>query len=514
MSGAAQIETDVLVVGAGPAGLAAAISARDEGADVVVVDENYDIGGHAMVSGGHIHLGGGHSLQAEWGIADDPDSVYRDWTDHHFIDTKYNDRNLVRVFADESAPTFEFLLQNGVRFVAEREDKFDYRLVGQRTVRRVFQTEEWPDPAGIVIPDLGRNGTGLMRAMERSARAKGVEIRCNHRFDSLILGDHDRSVVGAVVETQDAGIRVTTRRGVIIANGGSSGNVAIRRIFDPRLTEMYEHAGAPYSRQSGDGEMAAMSIGASLWGLANQGFGAPLTIIKSEHIGCRWGYKSAKFSPKSPMFDKARATGLTVRDWSDVILVNQRGRRFWSEDDNSQDFIDAALAGTVDSGELNGGGPIWAIFDAAAAQREGWRTEPPFVDPDGYFASGDTIEELAGKIRNRFQDVPIDGETLSATVARYNHLVDIGEDLDFGRANPRHRIETGPFHAAWATPIIHDCMFGLRANASCMVIDLHGRPIPGLFCAGESMGGFGQHGLARCLVFGRVAGRAAARQAS
>src|ERR1700754_2360918 len=75
-----QLSADVVVLGAGAAGLAAAVSARDHGAAVIVVEENFDIGGHAMLSGGRVHLGGGNALQKKFGIQDSPDQVFADWT--------------------------------------------------------------------------------------------------------------------------------------------------------------------------------------------------------------------------------------------------------------------------------------------------------------------------------------------------------------------------------------------------------------------------------------------------
>jgi succinate dehydrogenase/fumarate reductase flavoprotein subunit len=166
------------------------------------------------------------------------------------------------------------------------------------------------------------------------------------------------------------------------------------------------------------------------------------------------------------------------------------------------------------SPKLNGGGPIWAIFDADAVAREKWDPKPPHVDPDGYFASADTIAELAPKIKNEHQKQPMSGAVLEATVNRYNSFVASGTDTDFKKPTPMHKIEKPPFYAAWATPILHDTLTGLRSNTNGQVIDIHGQVIQGLYCSGESQGGFAQHGLARCLVFGRVAGRNAAKGAA
>ena len=80
-------------------------------------------------------------------------------------------------------------------------------------------------------------------------------------------------------------------------------------------------------------------------------------------------------------------------------------------------------------------------------------------------------------------------------------------DEDFAKPRPLHRIATPPFFAAWATPVIHDTRMGLRIDAQCRVVDLRGQVIPGLYCGGESAGGFSQHGLARSLCQGYIAAR-------
>lgn len=104
----------------------------------------------------------------------------------------------------------------------------------------------------------------------------------------------------------------------------------------------------------------------------------------------------------------------------------------------------------------------------------------------------------------------MNGAILQATVERYNSFVDAGEDRDFGKAAPQYKIETPPFCAAWATPVLHDTRAGLRINAKCQVMDMNGQVIPGLYCAGESAGGFNQHGTGRCTTQGYIAGTNAA----
>jgi succinate dehydrogenase/fumarate reductase flavoprotein subunit len=121
-----------------------------------------------------------------------------------------------------------------------------------------------------------------------------------------------------------------------------------------------------------------------------------------------------------------------------------------------------------------------------------------------------TLADLAGKIVMKYQRVPMPPDNLERTVGRYNSFVDSGIDEDFGKPKPLYKIATPPFYAAWATPVIHDTRAGLRINAKCQVIDINGQVIPGLYCDGESAGGFSQHGLARGTCQGYIAARHAA----
>jgi succinate dehydrogenase/fumarate reductase flavoprotein subunit len=316
-------------------------------------------------------------------------------------------------------------------------------------------------------------------------------------------------VLGIIATNEGRAVRIRATKGVLVATGGHSSNVNLRRVFDPRRTEEYQVAGEPYSRQTGDGEIAAMAIGAALWATANQTMEAGIYMSKTAHIGCRWGYNSLHWPPDSPIFDRVRASGLTGVDWQNVILVNQAGRRFWNETAAGYDFFAAAMAYSGNSTKLNGGGPIWAIFDADAVTRQRWDPRPPHVDPE-YFFSGDTLAELARRISNPYQTRPLPAAALQETVTRYNSFVDTGTDADFKKPTPRYKIQTPPFYAAWSTPIIHDSLTGLRTNAKAQVMDIQGQVIPGLYVAGESQGGFAQHGLGRATVFGRIAGREAA----
>lgn len=502
---------DIVIIGAGTSGLAASIRARDNGASVIVVDSNFDIGGHGMLSGGNVVLGGGTSIQKKYNIQDSADQIYLDNTRPDHPLARYNDRDIVRAFADNNLATFDFLIANGVTF-PDSPPVVAGALASAATVPRLQRTTV--APGGLSVSINGRPGSGLVRPLEASARKKGVEFLLLHKMTSIIRESPTSGrVLGIVVTSQGKTLKIGAKKAVIISTGGHSGNVDFRRIFDPRLTEEYQQTGEPWTLQNAEGEQAALAIGASLWGTANQTNEGGAAITKTLHIGCRYGYGSLKWNPESPVFKRAGASGLTVLDWQDVILVNMLGSRFWNEEDDSYDFLAACLGSVVlDGGKSRAGGPIWAVFDSDAVKRERWTPMPPNVDRKGYFFSGDTLAELAGKIKNPYQKRPMPATALEETVARYNSFVESGKDTDFKKPGPKYKIQTPPFYAGWSTPILHDTLAGIRVNAKYQVIDRHAQIIPGLYCTGESASGFAMHGLAKCLVSGYIASGQAAME--
>ncbi|HEY7556376.1 MAG TPA: FAD-dependent oxidoreductase [Candidatus Binatia bacterium] len=559
------LEADVVVIGAGAAGLPAAIKAADGGASVLVVEANYDIGGHAIISGGNVPLGGGTSAQKKYGIEDSPDVVFRDLTDWTIVqpngwpDYRYNDREVMRAFADHCAPTFEFLLENGVKFKDIAPDNQGGHNLGNSAPRENHAF--WTKGAGFESPNA-RPGTGVIRPLENSARAKGVKFLLNYKMTSLVRESSEqktRRVIGITAEytprimpgqstplnsfRSDGNIdstkptmNIRAKKAVILATGGSTSNVHFRRMFDPRLTEVLQVAGEPYTYQDGSGELAAMAIGASLWGFANQILENGDNIRTQRVLGTKYNYMTWEL--EIPIFPLVKATGLSVKDWHDLILVNQVGKRFYDETKgdyphgnvynefnpytpndyrnnasikytpSKYNFFNAAVAMNEYSQPPDySAGPVWAIFDADAVEREKWKVTPPHVDPDGYFFSANTLSELAAAIKNPYQARPMNGATLEATVKRYNSFVDSGADADFEKPAPKYKFQTPPFYAAWSTPLVHDCRNGLRINSKCQVMDMNGQVIPGLYCGGESAGGFNQHGLGRCTTQGFIAGQ-------
>jgi succinate dehydrogenase/fumarate reductase flavoprotein subunit len=565
-------EADVVVVGSGATGMPAAIKARDAGVSVLVVEANYDVGGHAIMSGGNVPLGGGTAAQRAAGIPDSPDTVFSDLTDWTIVqpsgwpDYRYNDRAIMRAFADNSAPTYDFLVANGVTFRPIPPDNVGAHGTGNSAPRENHAF--WTEGAGLASAS-GRGGTGLIRPLEASARAKGVEFLLSYSMTGLIRATSNDGQPGRVIgltakytprilpgETtplqsyrsegnlacSEPTVRIRANKAVILATGGNTSNVNFRRMFDPRLTEVYQVGGEPYTFQDASGELAAMAIGASLWGLGIQGQETGATIRVHRTMATRYNY--FVWDVNSPIFPLVKATGLEPK-WEELIMVNQVGQRFYDEgsgdpahgnvghdiepytpndfrnaaritfNPTAHNYMNAAMAiNEASRGPEFAAGPIWAIFDADTVARYGWTVTLPYVDPDGYFFSAPTLAELAAAITNPYQAQPMDGATLEATVARYNTFVDSGVDEDFGKPRPPYKIQTPPFYAAWATPQVHDARAGLRINAKCQVMDLQGQVIPGLYCGGESAGGFNQHGLGRCTAQGYIAGTHAAAEPS
>jgi len=490
------LEADVIVIGSGAAGIPAAIKAVDNGASVIVVEANYDVGGHAIISGGHMALGGGTSAQKKYDIPDSPETVFSDLTDWSVVqpngtpDFRYNDRAIMRAFADHCATAFEFLLENGVVFADKAPDNQGASTLGNSAMRENHAI--WSKGAGLESPNAA-NGTAVMRPLEASARKKGVRFLLNYKMTSIVREPATAGSAGPVIgitaqynphimpgsttplksflsegniDSTKPSMALRARKAVIVATGGSTSHLEFRRMFDPRLTPEVQVGGEPYSYQDASGELAGLAVGAALWGLNHQALENGATMRAQRALATKYNYTTWKL--ESPIFPLVKATGFNVKDWQDLILVNQVGRRFYDETKgdpphgnhghqvepyvpkdhrnteklgytpHKYNFVHAALAMNEYSEPPDyAAGPQWAIFDADAVAREGWKVVPPYVDPDGYFFSGKTLHELATAIKNEYQAKPMSGEILQATVDRYNSFVDKCVDEDFAKPAPK-----------------------------------------------------------------------------
>lgn len=298
--------------------------------------------------------------------------------------------------------------------------------------------------------------------------------------------------------------------------------------------------------------IAGLKVGANLAGMQQN-----LSYFTTFHISTRLGTRDAYtgMMPGHPTFGYRGSTGVNVGNagFEDFIAVNQVGKRFFNEvrlprrpgpsaypgdggapgqglDHTPLDWrncrkewvrqmynydhgLDAALA--INEGSKPPhyySGPLWAIFDEDAVERNGWELRYPYVADNGYFFKADTIEELAAKIEkdHEFQRVPL--SYLPATVAIWNTYTDADADPDFEREKdaPLNHIARPPFYALSIMIIWHDSYGGLRVNGRQQVVDMQGEVIPGLYAGGEAVGGFNKHGLGKGHVHGYIAGTHAA----
>jgi hypothetical protein len=631
-------EADVVVLGSGCVGLHAAVRARDLGASVIVIEQNFDVGGKLVHSGGWTSLGGGDAIQERdraaadpdglgltaplikpQDLEDDPDRLFRDMTDWSVVDAtgvaryRYNDRELHRAWADNAPKVRQFMMDNYVRFARIDGTHQGGGMSRARAARAIMKIadktdikagtlspQDRGDPAAerhspfnpmrtipgaaadtIGAPGWVYGGFVIARSLEFSAREKGAKFLLNRHMDELVreqpfsgrvLGikasytPRMHPQTGARLESlwQNGNvddhaetIHIRARKAVIVATGGLQGSVALRTMIDPRMVEPSIEYG-PSSligplNMDGSGIVAGMKIGANLAGMMQNYQHSLASPTISSVIGTRDAV--ASIFPGHPAFLFARAKGINIggAGWEHAIAVNQVGRRFYNErsiaeissdakypsgkDGTRNPFVpldwrntspaqvkaqyrrsaasDAALAMNEGSRPPDyASGPVWAIFDSAAAARTGWKIRYPYIaePPDGYFHKADTLAELAKKVMGHpHQKMPL--KYLEETVRRYNELAAKGMDEDFEKP-VLHRIDTPPFYAAAAGIRVLDSYGGLRINGKAQVLDTKGEIIPGLYAGGEASGGGWQHGIGRASVHGYIAGTHAAQERS
>jgi hypothetical protein len=407
---------------------------------------------------------------------------------------------------------------------------------------------------------LNRKMTEIVREQPFSGRVLGVRARYSPRFNPDTKERLESLWQNGNVDERRATIAIRARKALMIGSGGHSANPQFRSMFYPAFNEpaFVSSGWALLGPLGGDasGIVAGMRIGANLAGMQQN-----LGITQSFHIPPRLATRDAytDMLPGHPTFPFRRSTGITLgtSSYEHLIAVNQVGKRFFNELNvakrhlspiwpggprfgvpkpslqhvqcdwrncspewikqmyNGNAALDAAMAMNEGSQAPHFySGPLWAIFDRGAVERDKWDISPPFTADNGYFFSADTIEELARKIEkgHEFQRVPL--SNLAETVRKWNSYVDAGADPDFARGKdaPMHKLDKPPFYAASICPVWHDSYGGLRINGQGQVLDTQGEIIPGLYSGGEASGGGNQHGLGRALVHGYIAGGQIARE--
>ncbi len=471
---------DVLVIGSGFAGAAAALAAAEAGAEVEIVEKMAFAGGNSALSGGMMAVPGS-SVQKKQGIEDSPEKLAADMLR---IGQGLGDIELVLALCNDAADTFEWTRRHGVVWNETLTGK------GGHSAKRCMVTKEG-------------TGQGILKPFYAELAQKGVRVRTKTFVSRILRDDPDPTdpYSGAVTGVElregyvfgkpDSGelVRVGVRRGIVLAYGGFAADKAYRRRLDPKLSDDLKTTNQPGATSE-------------MWREASR-IGAQ--IIQADWIQCL-----PTCSPREEGMGLAThfadIAGALYGCWVSTLT----GARFASEFADRKVLTDAII------GVMAKGGLALAVADAnGVAEME--KVRPGLlkkVIEAGVVTEHASPEALA-------KAYGMDPAAFEAGLRDYNALVRAGKDTAFGRplekAAKELALDRGPWYASVMSPKIHHCMGGVAVSAATEVLDVvTDRPIPGLYAAGECTGGI--HGAVRigacavmdCLVNGRKAGAAAA----
>ena len=556
---------DLLVAGAGPGGMTAALVAALEGLDVLVCEKSRQVGGTGATSAGTLWIpansqnreagypdsaedaasylealigdGGADGRRAVY-LADGPgvidDLVARselafvacgrhpDYRENlpgaasagrAIIPETFDGRLLGRDFDRVRPPIEEFMLLGGM-------------MAGKTDIARLLGRFKSPGnflhSAGLVLRYLVDRlrykrgtrlvmGNALIGRLYYSLKQNGVPVLFEAALEDLV--NDGGGIAGAVLRTGDGPIRVRARRGVVLATGGFAHDAAMRRAFMPDPVPDHSMAVA---ENTGDGLRVGARAGAKLGEGANRQGGLWTPVSRT-----RRGDGTEGLYPHI-ILDRAKPG---------LIAVNAEGRRFVNEAVSYHDFVEAMFRANALSPAI----PCHLICDARFVRKYGLGDIHPGTTGlarfarAGYIRTAATIETLAA-------DLGIDPAALAGTVARHNRFAEEGGDPDFGKGDTElnrfngdsdHRpnpclgpIATAPFVALEIWPADLGCGTGLSTNADAQVLDGDDGPIAGLYACGNDMdsimaGTYPGPGttLGPAMVFGYRAARHAARRA-
>ncbi len=455
-------EAEIVIIGAGGTGLAAAVTAGQEGASVIVLETNGFAGGNLLVSGG-VYNSPEPEMQAKQGIEDSPELFMQ-----QTLAGGDNIANpeLVRILAYNAL--------DGLNWLKELGNEFEDQVI---------------QAPGALHPRSHNTtaplGSGIIKTyLEHIDKMDNVEILYETKGESLI--QEDGQVVGVIAKNPDGSkLTVKANKGVIIATGGFSKNAQL--VMEYRNAEKWplldeNSVSTNMDSIRGEGIIMAREIGADVVDMDQMQFlylGQPKT-----------GLLSGVFNVSAEV----------------TVFVNKEGKRFVAEDAR-RDVISSAVFAQEDgmmymlhsaeslsdpANQLNIDGiPMKELLDIGAY---GWK-------------QGDTLEELA-------KEIGVPAENLVQTIAEYNEAVDTKND-PFGRTLLNVKMEKGPFYAIPRVPALHHTMGGLRIDTLARVLDTKGEPIPGLYAGGEVTGGIhggnrlGGNAVTDTVVFGRLAAQSA-----
>ncbi len=426
-----EMDTQIVVIGGGLAGLTAAMEAADQGADVILLEKKGVFSGSTTRSEGYV-MGADTAVQKLFGIADTQEDFYNDMFEC-YADEPMLDTNLLRKTVEDSDNLIDWLTNHGVIW----ENVIAISKVAPRDNPRAHVS--W------------RKGDGFTQKLIETAQANDkITILMNTPATEIIK---ENGVVVGVKATNEFGDDITIHADATILCAGSYGsNIEMIKELNSNLSPIF-YSGCG----EGDG-----------WTLAENA-GAKMVEI---------GYMAGSYSYMPyPTRDSSRALpGSTTTPIFDVMEVNTNGKRLINEDAFSFDFGDMVY----DSGAKIG----WAIggkaFDEKYPHLYGDGKDVIYnVDGKDYFMAyrADTIEELAAM-------TDMDAETLKASIERYNASCDAGVDEEFGK-DPQYmtRIDA-PYTAMMMVSMVADGYSGCVINENAQVIDTEGNAIPGFYAAG------------------------------
>ncbi len=464
-------DADVIIVGAGLAGLSAAITAADAGASVLVVDKHYKIGGSAMGAGGSFSAAGSR-LQREKGIADTPAMHIED---ANRIGKGKADPDLLRLYCEQAAPTQVWLERLGVVF-----DPKGPRFAPEHELYKTPRTCDAQGAGPGFIAALGRQ-------LDTRIGAGSVRLRGETTAERLIV--EGGRVVGLRVIDDDGRPQRLMAPHVILACGGYGSNRAMLRRHNPAFATSITVA-SKYA--TGDGIRMAAAAGATL---VNMDLMAPYFA----------GVENPPGSGRTLMV--SLISGIVTGVKGD-IWIDRRGKRFMNEDSPSPDERERALRTIPDAA-------VFALFDDRMLKTA---ARPPLFNFDQHLAAGHTVKSArsAGALALA---IGVPAQDLIRTIDTYNGYVDAGRDAEFGRKDLVKFVHP-PFYAIVASGVIFMTMGGVKTNARLQVIGKGGQVIPGLYAAGEVMGAaqwmgdglISGAGNGAALVYGRQAALTAVGQ--
>ena len=453
-------DTEVAIIGAGGAGLSAAVSAHQNGAKVIVIEKMPNVGGNTIISGSAYNAVD-EKRQEPQGIED---SIEKFYTQTYEGGDKQGDPELIRVLVENAYPTIEWLESMGMEF--------------KDTVFTVLGAL-WPRSHKPVEP----LGTGYINTYMNyiNEHADEIEILTETEAKELVVTEDGR-VTGFIAEGKNGKVTVNASKGVIVATGGFGSNIEMRDQYNtiwPSLTNIKttNHKGA-----TGDGIVMAEKINAS--------------IVQMENIQLL------------PMGDPETGSlsGNIEQGVENRIFVNADGNRFVDEGERRDVMTNALME--------QEGSMMWVIVDQHSYPTgdtvNNFNESIDSLVEQGRAFKADTLEELA-------EQIGVSPENLVKSVEDFNASVDGATD-EFGRTLFMHKIDTAPFYAGKRVPTVHHTMGGIKITPETRVVDVNGVVIPGLFAAGEVTGGIhganrlGGNALTDVNTFGRIAGAQAAKE--